>query len=63
MSDGFIKDETHGAVRVSTWVEGPPEKSFWTGTRTAGKRLMPVTTFRCSLCGYLESYAKEPERD
>jgi hypothetical protein len=59
MDEGFIKDESHGAVRASTWVEGPPEKSFWTGTKTRGKKQVQVTTFRCQRCGFLESYAKD----
>ena len=38
MDEGFIMDESHGAVHASKWVEGPPEKSFWTGTKTRGKK-------------------------
>jgi hypothetical protein len=57
MEEGFIKDETHGAVHASKWVEGSPEKSFWTGTKTRGKKQVQVRTFRCTRCGYLESFA------
>jgi uncharacterized protein DUF6487 len=57
MEAGFIKDETYGAVHASKWVEGPPEKSFWTGTKTRGKKQVQVMTYRCSSCGYLESFA------
>jgi hypothetical protein len=63
MEEGFIKDHTHGGVHVSSWVEGTPEKSFWVGTKTRGRTTMAVATFRCSRCGYLESYAKEPAAD
>ena len=63
MDEGFIMDESHGAVHASKWVEGPPEKSFWTGTKTRGKKKVQVTTFRCPTCGYLESYAKERSRN
>jgi hypothetical protein len=63
MEEGFIKDDTRGGVHVSSWVEGAPEKSFWVGTKTRGRKTMPVATFRCSRCGYLESYAKEPAAD
>jgi hypothetical protein len=61
MEDGFIKDDTYGEAHVSSWVAGAPESSFWLGTKTRGKTIMPVTTFRCSRCGYLESYAHESE--
>jgi predicted nucleic-acid-binding Zn-ribbon protein len=58
MEEGFIADVTYGGVVTSKWVEGEPEKSFWTGTKTRGKRQVEILTFRCSNCGYLESYAK-----
>ena len=60
MQEGFIKDDTHGGVHVSSWIEGPPEKSFWVGTKTSGKKIMPLVSFRCAKCGFVESYAKEP---
>lgn len=57
---GFIVDWSHGgSCRVSSWVEGAPEKSFWWGTKTPPKeKQVPVGTFRCSACGFLESYAR-----
>lgn len=58
MEEGFIADFTYGGIATSKWVEGEPEDSFWTGTKTKGKRQVEVLTFRCSSCGYLESYAK-----
>lgn len=58
MEDGFIMDEGYGTVHASRWVEGPPEKSVWTGTKTSGRNKVQVTTYRCTACGYLESYAK-----
>lgn len=58
MDVGFIKDESYGTTHVTEWVEGEPEKSVWTGTKTSGRQLMPVTTYRCTSCGYLESYAR-----
>jgi hypothetical protein len=39
-------------------VEGQPEESIWTGTKTRGKHQVRITTYRCTGCGYLESYAK-----
>jgi hypothetical protein len=58
MEDGYIMDEGYGTVHASRWVEGPPEKSFWTGMKTSGRNKVQVTTYRCTSCGYLESYAK-----
>lgn len=57
MEEGFTLDNTYGARLQSGWVEGAPERSRWTGISLKGKDLLPITTFRCVRCGYLESYA------
>ena len=58
MEAGFVLDQTHDAVmRQSAWIEGAPEPSFWTGLKLKGHQRLPVTTYRCCACGYLESYA------
>ena len=59
MDTGFVLDRTHGANAQETWVDGAPEPSIWTGLRVKGQQLIPVRTFRCPKCGYLESYARE----
>jgi len=58
MEEGFILDNAHGARLQSEWIEGPPERSRWTGLRLKDKEHIPVVTFRCLSCGYLESYAQ-----
>ncbi len=58
MVQGFVADCSHAIIGVSTWVEGPPEKSFWYGTKVAQEQCIPIGTFRCTSCGYLELYAK-----
>ncbi len=60
MEEGFIVDFAHGnAAKVSNWVEGEPEKSFWWGLKTDDREKLPVMTYRCVRCGYLESYAPQ----
>jgi uncharacterized Fe-S cluster-containing MiaB family protein len=59
MVEGFILDQTYGANLVSRWVAGVPEKSFFKVTKTAGKEQRTIETYRCPMCGYLESYARE----
>lgn len=56
MEEGFILDVTHGHRLASRWVAGPPERSMWLGVKVRGKRMQPVRTFRCTVCGFLESY-------
>ncbi len=58
MVQGFVPDLNYQAVGISVWVEGPPQKSFWSGTDARWERSIPIATFRCSGCGYLESYAR-----
>lgn len=59
MVQGFIVDHHAGGKRlVSSWVEGAPEKSFWHSTNVPAEKCVPVGTFRCSACGFLESYAR-----
>ena len=57
MQEGFITDNTHGGVMIGSWIEGKPEKSFWMGIKTSGRRRILTSTWRCERCGYLESYA------
>jgi hypothetical protein len=59
MDQGFVLDNTHGGLLVSQWAKGPPLKeSFWIGTKRPDTHL-PIGTFRCASCGYLEAYARQ----
>jgi hypothetical protein len=59
MVQGFIFDFHAGGKRlVSNWVEGAPEKSWWHVTKSPEEKCIPVGVFRCSACGFLESYAR-----
>lgn len=60
MERGFVIDRGHvNAPDLQKWIEGTPERSFWTGIRTKGRESHPVQTFRCERCGWLESYASQ----
>ena len=59
MKQGFVVDHSYTTRVVSKWAEGTPRKSFWTGTKLPDEKPVPIGTFRCSSCGYLESYARE----
>jgi hypothetical protein len=60
MAQGFVPDHSHGAVFVVSWLEGEPEKSFWTRTKASlyGGGV-PIGAFRCGNCGFLELYADQ----
>ena len=55
MTEGVIPQKDQGVPRVSTWRAGAPIKR-WYGYQLGGKPI-PVQTFRCDRCGFLESYA------
>jgi hypothetical protein len=57
MEDGFLLDNARGSHLQTLWIEGEPESSIWTGgLKTKGRTTYPITTYRCTGCGYLESY-------
>jgi hypothetical protein len=59
MAQGFVVDfHQGGARRVSSWVAGAPQKSFWRGTTAPDLTGVPIGTFRCETCGFLESFAR-----
>jgi hypothetical protein len=58
MDQGFIVDQGYGTRTVSSWAQGPPQKSFWSGTKLPDEGVVPIATYRCSSCGYLEAYAR-----
>ncbi|HYD52189.1 MAG TPA: PF20097 family protein [Gemmatimonadaceae bacterium] len=60
MEAGFVLDAAHyNQPTTQKWVEGPPERSFWSGLKTKDRDMFAVTTYRCDGCGLLESYATE----
>ena len=59
MEQGYLLDESYGRRLPGKWAEGAPEFSMWTGLKLRGRRQLEIATYRCSRCGYLESYADE----
>ena len=60
MQEGFVLDRGHYSFPgEQQWVEGEPQRSFWTGLKTDDRKQFKVETYRCEGCGRLESYARE----
>ena len=57
MEPAYVIDEGYGTRTVANWVGGEPERSIWTGLKLRGKDKLPIVTYRCRRCGYLESYS------
>ena len=58
MEEGFVIDHSYTARMPSEWVEGKPVRSFWTGLKVPKGANHAVAPYRCTRCGYLESYAR-----
>jgi predicted nucleic-acid-binding Zn-ribbon protein len=58
MEEGFVVDMGRNHAIQPSWSPGPPKRSFWTGLKLDRNALRPVTTYRCTACGYLESYTR-----
>ena len=59
MEEGFVLDQTYGACLTSKWIEGRPIKAFLTGIKIRGRTAREIQSFRCTICGFLESYAPD----
>lgn len=57
MAAGFVPDFASAGTLPMVWHPGKPEKSFWTGIAVNKKQTMPVRSYRCNRCGYLEFFA------
>ncbi len=63
MEHGFIPDEYRAHNEVTVWVAGQPERSLETGSVVlSGAQMWQVVTYRCTGCGYLESFARDQLR-
>lgn len=58
MVQGFTFESEGPKRMVTTWVEGAPERSVLQSAKAPADKRVPVGTFRCSKCGFLESYAR-----
>ena len=58
LEEGFFVDQGHYDMsKVSAWVGGKPEVSFWSGVKAPKAARKPVRAFRCVSCGRLELFA------
>ena len=59
MIRGWVVENDGFGIVVGSWVKGSPKKGVWGGVKLPNQKdLIPVGTFRCQLCGFLESYAR-----
>lgn len=57
MQEGLVVDLNYAGVFQSMWVDEQAGTNAGPGTMD-GKRKVKTITYRCSSCGYLDSYAR-----
>jgi len=62
MTSGFIVDSVAGLKKRTAfdWIEGEANWSAIWGYQVKGKSRWNVSVYRCTGCGFLESYATTP---
>jgi hypothetical protein len=58
MVAGFVVDRSYGNCFQEEWIEGQPRRRFCFSVVPRGAIRRKVTTYRCVVCGFLESYAR-----
>ena len=58
MQQGVVVDLSYAGILSSMWVEDKPETGVVAGIADNHKRKLKTITYRCSNCGFLDSYAK-----
>jgi hypothetical protein len=60
MVHGYLLDRTLGGFGMGTWLEGQPVYLglFGDVLRPRLERSIPIVSYRCTGCGYLELYAR-----
>jgi hypothetical protein len=59
MEGGYLLDNAQSTQEALSWVEGPPEKSFWGSMKTKGRRKLTVYAWRCPGCAQVRLFAPE----
>jgi hypothetical protein len=57
LEGGFLLEHNSSMNAQVSWVEGPPEKSFWSGLKLGGRRRLQVYAWRCPRCAQVRLYA------
>jgi Domain of unknown function (DUF6487) len=57
MEGGYLLETTQGGYAAGKWVEGPPEKSLWTGLKIKNRRQLTVYAWRCPGCTQVRLFA------
>ncbi|HKD82337.1 MAG TPA: hypothetical protein VKH81_21790 [Candidatus Angelobacter sp.] len=57
MESGFLLDRTQAQLYPAIWTDGLLKRNWFGGFNESDNSLYRVESWRCTDCGYLESYA------
>jgi hypothetical protein len=57
MEAGFVAYVSEYGWKQAIWSPGEPKERHLIGLKLEKEQVVPITTFRCPKCEYLESYA------
>lgn len=60
LEPGFIEDAGDASKGYSRWIAGELKRGIFGGARRMGKQRWQIEAFRCTSCGHLELYARNP---
>jgi hypothetical protein len=59
MERGYVADTGYGQILQTSWTAGiPVPRKFVGGVKWRAQDARPIVTYRCTGCGFLESYAE-----
>ena len=58
MQQGLVVDLSYAGIIQSMWIEDQADSNVAPGTADKHTRKVKTITYRCSNCGFLDSYAK-----
>ncbi len=62
MKEGFMIEHALGTTAFSAkWHPGTPQCNVFGGTQIEKADLIPIQSFRCEQCGFIELYAKSDQ--
>ena len=57
MIEGFVVQQGQNLTAIERWHGGLRARSIWAEIKQRASPGIPITTFRCETCGYVEQYA------
>ncbi len=61
MEEGLLIESRMLAPMRLFWLQGKPQKTWIGNVKTDPSKMVSTISYRCTICGYLESYAEKKQ--